>query len=397
MLRKLYNIIEQKNDLIETWFNDKFKDHPAFIYNSVDLRNSGAKISAVDTNIFPAGFNNLSIEARKKATLALEEYFHKNTEKILLVTEFHTRNIKYLENVIALKEIIEATSREVFLASIHPEFTQPLELQDSLGKTLKIYPIKRNNEKILLENGFIPDLIIINNDFTSGSPEILQNITQEITPPTGMGWYRRTKYEHFRTYNKIATEFAQEFNFDPFYITTELGFCKKVNFKERKGLECIALETEKTLTRIKDKYQKYGIEQKPYVYIKANQGTYGMGIMVAENAEEIFELNKKTRNKMQSLKSNRLNTQILIQEGIETADNFNNMPCEPFIYLINGVAVGSIIRVNSNKNSKNNLNSTGAQFFAADKLEYFSDQSSLHIVIARLAALAARLEEYQNE
>ncbi len=82
---------------------------------------------------------------------------------------------------------------------------------------------------------------------------------------------------------------------------------------------------------------------------KANQGTYGMGIMAVKQAEEVFELNKKNRNKMQNLKSNKLNNQILIQEGIETIDQYNNAPAEPFIYLINGQIVGSILRINNQK------------------------------------------------
>ena len=394
---ELQNIINQHHKLIEDWFAEKFKTYPPFIYNSVDLRNSGHKIAAIDTNIFPAGFNNLSIKARENANLALQEYLHTDISKILLITEFHTRNLKYLENINILKQIIEATGREVKLASFHPDFTEKMQLEDAAGKKLTIYPITRTANQIIIANNYIADLIIVNNDLTSGSPTILQNIEQKLVPPTGMGWYRRTKYGHFLSYNKIATEFAQEFNFDPFFITTELGFCKKINFKERKGLECIALETEKTLTRIKDKYQKYGLKQEPYVFLKANQGTYGMGIMAVKQAEEVFELNKKNRNKMQNLKSNKLNNQILIQEGIETIDQYNNAPAEPFIYLINGQIVGSILRINNQKDSKNNLNSAGAEFIPADDLAEFAPHFRLYSVIARLAALAAKLEEYQND
>ena len=336
MLSEIQSIIENQGTSIEAWFAEKFKQYPPFIYNSVDLRYSGHKITAVDTNIFPAGFNNLSAAARDASALELKKYLHKDIAKILLITEFHTRNLKYLENISTLKKIIENTGREVFLASFNPEFTQAINIEDALGQELTIYPLERKNDSIITINGYEPDLIIFNNDLTSGSPEILKNIKQEIIPPTGMGWYRRTKYEHFQKYNHIASEFAKEFNFDPFFITTELGFCKKVNFKERKGLECIALETEKTLQRINEKYKQHNITSEPYVYIKANQGTYGMGIMTAKNADDVFAVNKKTRNKMNSLKSKKLNEQILIQEGIETIDNYQGAPCEPFIYLING-------------------------------------------------------------
>ena len=172
-----------------------------------------------------------------------------------------------------------------------------------------------------------------------------------------------------------------------------MGFCKKVNFKEKKGFECIAIEVEKTLSRIKDKYQEFGITKDPYVYIKANRGTYGMGIMSVKSAEEVYSLNKKGRNKMNIIKSNTPNAEILIQEGIETIDSYNGAAAEPFIYLINGKTVGSILRVNQNKDAFANLNSSGAEFIAADDLAKFKDRNPVYMMVARLAALASSYED----
>lgn len=45
---------------IESWFRTQWRNTPAPFYTSVDLRNSGYKIAPVDTNLFPAGFNNLN-------------------------------------------------------------------------------------------------------------------------------------------------------------------------------------------------------------------------------------------------------------------------------------------------------------------------------------------------
>ena len=44
---------------IESWFRQQFRETPAPFYASVDLRNAGYKLAPVDTNLFPAGFNNL--------------------------------------------------------------------------------------------------------------------------------------------------------------------------------------------------------------------------------------------------------------------------------------------------------------------------------------------------
>lgn len=45
---------------IERWFRLQFIEHTAPFYSSVDLRNSGFKLAPVDTNLGPAGFNNLN-------------------------------------------------------------------------------------------------------------------------------------------------------------------------------------------------------------------------------------------------------------------------------------------------------------------------------------------------
>ena len=45
---------------IEAWFRGQWRETPAPFYGSVDLRNAGFKLAPVDTNLFPAGFNNLN-------------------------------------------------------------------------------------------------------------------------------------------------------------------------------------------------------------------------------------------------------------------------------------------------------------------------------------------------
>src|SRR5215204_5774921 len=57
---------------IETWFRQQWlKTTPPF-YCSMDLRNSGFKVAPVDTNLFPAGFNNLSHGSMPLAVQALQ-------------------------------------------------------------------------------------------------------------------------------------------------------------------------------------------------------------------------------------------------------------------------------------------------------------------------------------
>src|SRR6516164_6801865 len=59
-LLRFESLLLQRAADIETWFRREWlKTAPPF-YGSVDLRNAGFKLAPVDTNLFPAGFNNLN-------------------------------------------------------------------------------------------------------------------------------------------------------------------------------------------------------------------------------------------------------------------------------------------------------------------------------------------------
>ena len=45
---------------IEAWFRSQWNEHRPPFYGSVDIRNAGYKISSIDMNLFPGGFNNLN-------------------------------------------------------------------------------------------------------------------------------------------------------------------------------------------------------------------------------------------------------------------------------------------------------------------------------------------------
>lgn len=53
------HLLERQAD-VECWLREQWLKTPAPFYASVDLRNSGFKLAPVDTNLFPAGFNNLN-------------------------------------------------------------------------------------------------------------------------------------------------------------------------------------------------------------------------------------------------------------------------------------------------------------------------------------------------
>ncbi len=391
----LHNLTQNKSSQIREWLDNERKNCiNSFIYNSIDIRYSGKKLTPIDTNIFPAGFNNLSKNAQIKAVEQFDLFFkqQKNSQKIIIISEFNTRNKFYLKNLNILKNIIIKTCRQVKIAFVNDEIKEKLELKDADENPIILYPLEKKDNKILINSNFIADIIVLNNDFTSANPEILANINQPVFPPVSMGWHQRSKHKHFLLYNEIARRFAKKFDFDPFFISTELGFCQNIDFKKKQGFECIAIAVEKTVKKLQEKYKKYGIQNKPYVFVKADQGTYGMGIMTASSAADIININKDNRKKMNIIKNNTQNTQILVQEGIETVEKYDNHTTEFFIYSVNGKPVGNIARINKEKDSLANLNSMGTFFLAADDIA--EEKISAYNLIAELAFLAVNQETY---
>jgi len=408
ILKILEALYEAQGDDVEQWFANMRREATPFFYSSVDLRHSGRKIAPVDTNLFPAGFNNLSPAAQARASRFIARFMddkHPGAKRVVIVPENHTRNLPYLDNVAMLLSLFETNGIEAQLGSLAAEAGKPVELESPSGRKLIQYPMTRDGNVLALENGFTPDLVIVNNDMTSGSPEILQSLAQPVLPPVGMGWYRRRKSVHFAAYKKMAADFGLHFSIDPWLLSAEFHQCGVVDFKERTGLDCVADGIAKVLKRIGEKYKEYGIKDEPYVFVKADSGTYGMGIMTVRSPEEILDLNKKERNKMQSIKEGTPVHEVIIQEGVPTVDRVADKPAEPMVYMIDGIPVGGMYRVNGQRDIYGNLNAAGMEFTGmCDEMEDLCGewktvencQFRSFGIIAAIAALAAAREDYDN-
>ena len=401
----LLNKISSKKSQISDWFAEKSKNTNLHFYNSVDIRNFGHKIAPIDNNCFPAGFNHLSEESKKIASAKVKEYLNKNfpkVQKILIIAESHTKNLRYLENVLSLKNIILDADYAVEIANLNPEISDILEIDLENNQKIKINKIIKKDNRILTKNDFNPDLIISNNDFTDGITEILQNIEQKIIPSPDFGWFIRSKAEHFRNYNLLAKEFANLIEIDSWLISTKFDIADNLNFKQQIGMDNLVIKTAKILDQLKEKYQQYQIKSDPYCFIKADSGTYGMAIMNVSSSDELVSLNKKNRNKMNMLKGNIQNHRVIIQEGVPTIDRIKGFNAEPMIYMVGGEVVGNLFRYNQARDERSNLNSGTMEF---SDLNILNDSDinlgasrqeiiKIYEIIARISALATSLEEY---
>ncbi len=391
MLKIIADIIKLRQKEFDAWYKEKLNSAQPCFYTSVDLRYSGKKLAPVDTNLFPAGFNNLSLENIDKAANLAKEYIHSyfpDAQNILLIGEDHSRNSYYLDNIKTIENIIYKAGYKVKIGSLIA--TEYAQYQGAKHSDINIFPIY-NNGNILQIDGFVPELIILNNDLSSGLPDVLKNLKQPVIPHPNNGWFMRRKSDHFRIYNTLLAELEELFGLPAFLLSTEFAICEGVNFKSQQGMDKLAEKVEEVLVKIKEKYKQHNISNKPYVAIKSDYGTYGMGIMMVKSADEIFSLNKKLRNQMHITKSNIINEQVIIQEGVKTIDKIGDASAEPLLYLINHQQVEFLYRIHKSKDEYSNLNSVGMEIANNHKI----DNKDYHYccgVVARLASLAAALE-----
>ncbi|HSI44458.1 MAG TPA: glutamate--cysteine ligase [Methylotenera sp.] len=401
---------------IEHWFRTQWLEYASPFYASVDLRNSGFKLAPVDTNLFPGGFNNLNPEfltLSVQAAMVAVEKICPEAHRLLIIPENHTRNTYYLRNVVELANIMKQAGLDVRIGSISPEITEPTTLQTHDGHDLLLEPVVRVGNRIKLINKELGDFdscaILLNNDLSAGIPEILKNLEQDLIPPLHAGWSTRRKTQHFSAYNRVVEDFSKLLDIDPWLLNPYFSTCGQIDFHAREGEECLALKVDELLMKIRTKYAEYGIKQEPFVIVKADAGTYGMGIMTVKSPEDVRDLNRKARNKMSVVKEGLQVTEVIIQEGVYTFESINDAVAEPVVYMMDHFVIGGFYRVHTGRGVDENLNAPGSHFVplafekpcslpdCSDSPNTLPNRFYAYGVVARLALLAAAIELQEQD
>ncbi|MFN3454376.1 MAG: glutamate--cysteine ligase [Pseudobdellovibrio sp.] len=387
-------------DHVFAWFKSKTSQLEYPIYSSYDIRDAGYKITNVDANIYPAGFNNICPTDKEEASDIFKKYiqihYGENIKKILLITEEHTNNLHYLENVATIRDLLSEAGYTVQVA-FPQNLENPLELTSTTGKKIIIYSGYSNSPSF---KDFSPDLVISNNDFSLALNDWAEQLTLPVNPPRELGWYQRKKSRYFENYNNLVNEFSEVIGIDPFLMRVETELFSEFDINSDESRDLLASKVDQFLEKLKIRYLKEGITEPPFCFVKNNAGTYGLGVMSVTSGQEVKEWTYKSRKKMKAAKGGRDIDEVIIQEGVPSIVTADAATAEPVIYMIGCALAGGFLRTHNEKSSTESLNSPGAVYKKLCVTDLLDDRQkcpkeNVYGWSAKLGLLAIGLEAQQ--
>ncbi len=390
---------------IERWFRLEWMEHTPPFYTAVDLRNAGFKLAPVDTDLFPGGFHNLTPEMLPlavQAAMAAIEKICPEARNLLLIPQLGARSTSSLMNLQRLAQIFHQAGLNVRLGTLDEGAKSPTKVALPDGSELMLEPLKRSARRLGLKD-FDPCTILLNNDLAAGTPKVLQGLHEQyLLPPLHAGWGLRRKSTHFHSYEEVAKKFAKLLGMDPWLINPMYAQCGAVDMAHNDGLDCIETHADALLLKIRRKYKEYGIKEKPFVMVKADNGSCGSGIITVRDAAEVKKIAQRQEAK---LKDGRALTQVIIQEGVPTFERIHDAVAEPVVYMIDRYVVGGFYRVHARQGIDEDLSAPGSRyvplaFAQAAQLPRPGERPGasapnrfyMYGVVARLAMVAASYE-----
>jgi glutamate--cysteine ligase len=171
------------------------------------------------------------------------------------------------------------------------------------------------------------------------------------------------------------------------------------------GLDALQAAVDAQLTRVRRKYKEYGINEKPFVVVKADSGTSVFAPMTVRDAKDLADPARRARLKTAATQDGTRPEPLIVQEGVPTYERVNDAVAEPVVYMIDRYVVGGFYRVHAERGIDENLNSPGASFVPLAFAESHHlprrgekpgasapNRFYMYGVIGRLAMLAASYE-----
>ena len=361
------NELEQRlldaTPVIERWFRLEWMEHTPPVYCAVDIRNAGFKLAPVDTSLYPDGWHNLSPDTLPLAVQAAQAAIEKicpEAHNLLIVPESGKLPPYYLASLARLGEIFSMAGLNVRYGSVDPALKRatPMTLPD--GRKLTLEPALRQRFRLGLKH-FDPCTILLNNDLPTGAPGILEDLHEQyLLPPLQAGGAVRRKSRHFQCYEDVSKRFGKLVGIDPWLINPLFATCGEIDIHDACGGECLRSHVDTLLGKIRRKYKEYGINEKPFVVVKADHGPRGMGIMTVRDVKDLARLAPTPTRAGEP--SPVPSGEVIIQEGVLAGERIHDAVAEPVVYMIDRYVVGGFYRIHAERGSDDSLCAPGTRF-----------------------------------
>jgi glutamate--cysteine ligase len=391
---------------IERWFRLEWMEHTPPFYTSVDVRNSGFKLAPVDTDLYPTGWNNLTkpmLPLAVQAAMAAIEKICPEARNLLIVPENNTRNTFYLSNLAQLRRIFHMAGLNVRIGSINPDVKKVTTIALPDGESITLEPAIRIKGRLGVKD-FDPCTILLNNDLSTGIPGILEELHEQyLLPPLHASWATRRKSNHFKIYDEVAKRFGKLIGADPWLINPIFEKCGSLDLGTKEGVQALTARVEALMVRIKKKYKEYGIKEKSFVVVKADNRGSSAGLMTVRDVKDLPALIERARASDIGLVSGA--QELILQEGVLTHERMNDAVAEPVVYMMDRYVVGGFYRIHAERGVDEDLCAPGSAYVPLAFAESTQlpqpgvrpgasapNRFYMYGVIARLAMLAASYE-----
>jgi glutamate--cysteine ligase len=393
---------------IERWFRLEWMEHTPPFYSSVDVRNAGFKLAPVATNLYPEGWNYLTPEMMPlavQAAMAAIEKICPEARNLLLIPENRSTSTVYLSSLAQLRRIFHMAGLNVRIGSIDPAIKKATNFELPNGESIVLEPVIRGKRRLGLKD-FDPCTILLNNDLRAGAPGILEEVHEQyLLPPLHAGGSIRRKSKHFKCYEEVAKRLGKLLGVDPWLVNPMFARCGELNLSSGADMDSLSSSVDAVLTKVRRKYKEYGIKDKPFVVLKADQAAHGNGIVTLRDAKDLDAMRQKVQTLTGGAPDGQRIHELLIQEGVPNCERLDDAVAEPVVFMMDRYVVGGFYRIHADRVSDEDLNAPGSGFLplAFEQSTRLPQPGSkpgasvpnrfyMYGVVGRLAMLAASYE-----
>jgi glutamate--cysteine ligase len=338
-----------------------------------------------------------------QAAMAAIEKICPEARNLLIVPENNTRNTFYLSNLAQLRRIFHMAGLNVRIGSISLDVKKATIIALPDGESITLEPAIRTKGRLGVKD-FDPCTILLNNDLSTGVPGILEDLHEQyLLPPLHGSWATRRKSTHFKIYEEVSKRFGKLIGADPWLINPMFEKCGSVDLGTEEGVQALTARIETLMARVKKKYKEYGIKEKSFVVVKADNRGSSAGLMTVRDVKDLPALIKKAQASAVGLVSGP--QELILQEGVLTNERMNDAVAEPVVYMMDRYVVGGFYRIHAERAVDEDLCAPGSAYVPLAFAESTQlpqpgvrpgasapNRFYMYGVIARLAMLAASYE-----